>query len=261
MKKLILSILIAVFMTFLGLTAHALVTYNCSSLTGGDSRSLDYLSVSDLSDGDRAFVMYTSGTSAYLAIFEYYASGTSTEETTGHPYVVRPDDYATGGIWVEQPPSWVEIQTALTISSLTVNNDMSVGGTYTINDLDATGEITAALKIFNLTGTTSSLCATARRGAFISNYDAQTGISVIVTAVSAGDNFHVTHGSEQPFSLCFGSGVSIINDMTFVTGSVSGSCQYQLSGTTEGGSITVYAPADDVVKVYKEGSVSTPVIP
>jgi len=77
----------------------ALTTYNCTALTGGATRALDALSVDDLSAGDRAIAMI-SGDKALL--FEYDATATDSENTTVHPYKVRPDDYATAGVWIEQ---------------------------------------------------------------------------------------------------------------------------------------------------------------
>ncbi len=76
-------------------------TYNCDSLTGSAERSLDVLSVADLVTGYRAIC--SVGTE--LSYFVYASTGTAAEQTTTPPRIVRPDDYATGGNWVEILPS------------------------------------------------------------------------------------------------------------------------------------------------------------
>lgn len=119
MKSKILSILFVVTIC-LALPVWAITTYNVDSLTGGAARSLDYLSVSDLSNGDRAIVAYRSGSSDYLIYMKYYSSGVTAEQTTTHPYYVRPDDYATGGVWCEMAPDWMHL--AGTLESLTVTD-------------------------------------------------------------------------------------------------------------------------------------------
>jgi hypothetical protein len=99
------NIIIALFISFIFLasSAGAVTTYNCTALTGGAARALDSYSVNDLSDGDRAIVA-TSDDEFYY--FEYQASETDAEATTNHPYRIRPDDYASSGVWYEQMP-WV----------------------------------------------------------------------------------------------------------------------------------------------------------
>jgi len=73
-------------------------TYNCDALTGGAARALDSLSVGDLTTGDRA-VIAVSGEFLY---FVYDSTATAAENVSTHPYVVRPDDYSSGGNWEEQ---------------------------------------------------------------------------------------------------------------------------------------------------------------
>lgn len=101
MKRFLLSILLIL---ALAVPSWAIVTYNCEYLTGGAQRALDYLSVSDLNNGDRAIVVYGSGVSKYLYYFKYDASGVTAENTYIHPYYVRPNDFATAGVWYEVPP-------------------------------------------------------------------------------------------------------------------------------------------------------------
>jgi microcystin-dependent protein len=76
----------------------AYTTYNCDGLQGGTERKLDALAVADLSDKDRSFV----AVGAKFYYFKYNATGTAAENVTTHPYVVRPDDYSSGGNWEEQ---------------------------------------------------------------------------------------------------------------------------------------------------------------
>lgn len=78
--------------------------YNCDALTGGAARALDSHSVGDLSDGDRAVVLDASND---LMVFEFQSAATDAENTATHPYRVRPDDYATAGVWYEQEPVYI----------------------------------------------------------------------------------------------------------------------------------------------------------
>ena len=73
----------------------AIKTYNCTSLTGGGVRALDALLVANLGDGDRAHVITADG----FYVFEFDATATAAESS---PDVIRPDDYSTGGNWVNQ---------------------------------------------------------------------------------------------------------------------------------------------------------------
>lgn len=75
----------------------AYTTYNCDTMTGGAARSLDVLSVGDLTNGDRAVVMMT----AKSYFFKYNSTGTAAEQVATAPRVVRPDDYSSAGNWEE----------------------------------------------------------------------------------------------------------------------------------------------------------------
>lgn len=77
-----------------------ITTYNCTDLTGGGARALDAISIDDLSDGNRALVAMTGDLFRY---FEFQASATDAESTT-FPAKIRPDDYASSGVWYEQSP-------------------------------------------------------------------------------------------------------------------------------------------------------------
>ena len=82
----------------------AVTSYNCTALTGGVARALDSYAVATLVDGDRAFVA-VSGRFLY---FMFDADATDAEDITTHPYKVRPDNYATQGVWIEDEPSGSE---------------------------------------------------------------------------------------------------------------------------------------------------------
>lgn len=127
MKRIFLSILL-----FLALSspAMAIVTYNCDSLTGGAQRSLDYASVNDLNDGDRAIVVAPSGSTNYFYMFKYDASGTTAENTSSHPYYVRPDSYVTKGVWYEVPMTFstATLIRAATSSGIMITEDSGVTG-------------------------------------------------------------------------------------------------------------------------------------
>lgn len=97
MRKLFTIIVLAICL-ILPFTVEAITTYNANALTGGTQRDLDYLSVSEIDNGDRAVVV--TGTLFYF--FKYDSTATDAENTTSHPFKVRPDDYATAGVWIEQ---------------------------------------------------------------------------------------------------------------------------------------------------------------
>lgn len=143
MKKIIAAwVILGLLVGFLGL-AWAATTYNCTALTGGASRALDSYSVSNLSDGDRAFVIQPSGTSVYVGYFVYEASATDAENVTTHPYRVRPDDYSSAGVWYEMPgPGYVGNTTIdeLTLLERTAQPDDPADGTCVIWLSNGTGE-------------------------------------------------------------------------------------------------------------------------
>ena len=71
----------------------AIKTWNATALTGGATRALDAIAISSLTDGDRAFVV----ASGKLYVYEFDSSATDAESS---PDYIRPDDYATAGVWV-----------------------------------------------------------------------------------------------------------------------------------------------------------------
>ena len=75
-----------------------LTTFNCTALTGGAARALDSYAVAGLTDGDRAIC----AVGGVLLYFMFDADGTDAENVSAHPYKVRPNDYDTQGVWIEQ---------------------------------------------------------------------------------------------------------------------------------------------------------------
>ncbi len=78
-------------------------TFNADSLTGGAARALDAIAaLTSLVVGDRAICLVSGVVSTYV-----YSEGTAAENTTTHPFIVRPDDYVANGNkgnWTEQIP-------------------------------------------------------------------------------------------------------------------------------------------------------------
>lgn len=72
-------------------------TVNADSMIGGTKNALDVVSKRLLKTGDRAFV--ASG--GQFVYFIYSATRSDAENIETHPYIVRPDDFTTVGVWVE----------------------------------------------------------------------------------------------------------------------------------------------------------------
>lgn len=98
----------------------AITTYNCMLLNGGDERSIDSLSAGSLLTGDRV-VLTLNG---QASIYAYDANGTEAEQTATHPYIIRPDDYSTGGNWIEQITA-----AANSKKMVTTTHDLSIDNT------------------------------------------------------------------------------------------------------------------------------------
>ena len=75
-------------------------TYNCYALTGVGARVLaDVVQVS-IADKDRAFVVMNGE----MVFFQYDSNSIAPHNVTTPPYSVRPNDFASAGVWVEQMP-------------------------------------------------------------------------------------------------------------------------------------------------------------
>lgn len=90
-------------------------------LQGGTSRALDSFPIANLTSGDRAFVS-DSGNFYY---FKFDSTSTAAETVASHPYYIRPDDYATSGVWVEQQTSGSGGSGTVTSVSVTTANGVS----------------------------------------------------------------------------------------------------------------------------------------
>ena len=240
--------------------AHAVVTYNCDALTGGAARAVDYMSVSDLNDGDRAIAVVESGSSTYYYYFKYDASGTTAETVAAHPYHVRPDDYATAGVWVEVSVSWVDLA-ATTMASLT---NLTVTGTFTVNKVEASGALSGSLPITDLAdATTHTLSGVSVEGGIAHNYYAigGSGTTIHIADGNKGDSFiaslarstQVGSGSGASMWITWANSQSLLNQTIFQTGTGGGTSAYQMSGTT-GMGLTAICISDDLWYVYEDGS-------
>ncbi len=76
----------------------------CTSFTGGTVGALDYYSVNDLVDGYQHHVFNSNK----VYHFKFDETATDAEDTTTHPYKVRPDDYVDAGVWIEQEPDFTD---------------------------------------------------------------------------------------------------------------------------------------------------------
>jgi hypothetical protein len=115
----------------------AYTTYNCDGLTGGTERMLDALSVADLTNKDRAVVAVSAG----FYFFKYNSTGTAAETVAAHPYVIRPDDYTTGGNWEEYLPVSATAYTDLIKAWITFNGTgtISIIGSYNVASITDNG--------------------------------------------------------------------------------------------------------------------------
>jgi len=243
-------------------TAQARVTINCTALTGGATRALDSYSISDIGNNDRAIVAYTSGTSTYIGFYQYDSSGTTPENTSTHPFYVRPDDYVSAGVWVELPFAWVDLVGRLSINDLTVI-DLVVSGTNTVVNLDASGRLSGALPITGVTsGNVVTLSGASLYGGMTSNPDGTGGCTVTVGEAVKGMS-HVFALAKDMIAgstmfILFNASDKIINASAFVGGSGSGTSYYFLSDDTTSGvtgeGISIIAVADNTWYVYEDGS-------
>lgn len=249
MKKTILSIIISALLLF-AVNSHAIKTYNCNAWTGGTTMALDAISVSDLSNGTRAIIFYTSGASTYLGLAQYDSSGTTAENTSTHPYFVRPDDYSTGGVWVERPASWVDLQTSLTIANITVTN------------LDASGRLTGSLLVTDINTGTVTLSGVSQRGGLITNLNATSEVTGVLSSATKGDSIIFSLAKDMisgsTMWVQFNSADKIVNYSAFKTGTGSGTSYYYLSDATTSGTtgegISLISPANGFWYVYENRS-------
>ena len=261
MYKGVMATVTMVLWLFIFSYSHASETINARGLTGGATRALDSYSVNDISNNDRAIVVYTSGASAYIGFYQYDSSGTTDENTSDHPFYVRPDDYSTSGVWVENPFSWVDLGATLTLVNLTVT-DLTVGGTNAVVNLDASGRLSGSLPITDIVTGTVTLSGVSQLGGMVSNCNATSAVTAVLGTASKGDSVI--------FSLCsdmisgstmwvqVNSSDKIVNSLNFVTGTGTGTSYYFLSNDETSGvtgeGISLIAIEDNKWYVYEDGS-------
>lgn len=179
MKKIVL--LISLFFIFVGVS-HAANQYGCTALIGGATGALDALDITgastpnadNLAEGDSAQVTVISGATVIKYFYIFDASGTDAESS---PEVIRPDDYATAGVW---------LLTSYTISSLTAS------GTITANLFSGSGASLTAIPGANITADTvleAALDATnAPTDNYLLSYDSgSSGFTWVIAGTGSGD--------------------------------------------------------------------------
>jgi len=78
--------------------ASTTVYWRNDLLASSGAAALNRISEGNLADGDKAFV----NESGVHMVFHYSASASSSQSTTNHPYIIRPYDFSSSGVWVEQ---------------------------------------------------------------------------------------------------------------------------------------------------------------
>jgi len=102
----------------------AIKVYNCSALTGGGYRALDAISQAVLVNGDRAITLE----GGKLHVHAYNSSSTAAESSPG---VIRPNDYASSGVWENQSSPFGDIGPTIT-ATVPIEGDIR-GGDITVS--------------------------------------------------------------------------------------------------------------------------------
>jgi hypothetical protein len=102
----------------------AIKVYNCTALTGGGVRALDAISQSVLVNGDRAITLENGK----LHVHAYNSSSMAAESSPG---VVRPNDYASAGVWENQSSPFGDIGPTIT-ATVPIEGDIR-GGDITVS--------------------------------------------------------------------------------------------------------------------------------
>ena len=87
-----------VFLFTINSSAAFVRSFPCTALTGGAVGALDYYKTAQIHEGDTTHC----NVGGQVFHFRFDADGTGAENTATHPYTVRPDDYLTSGVWIEQ---------------------------------------------------------------------------------------------------------------------------------------------------------------
>lgn len=253
MRKHILSIILSVFiLLFLVSPSYAIVTYNCDYLTGGAARALDYISVDDLNTGDRAIVVVTeSGVSRFYHYFKYDASGVTVENTATHPYIVRPNDFASIGVWTEVTASWIDIGSSLSISSLTIGGTGPVTSIMTDGTLSGASDVhlASALALKTFYGLPRSYLA----GMSMSNASGDTNYDITISAGECRD-------TANTYDIVFSSSLTKQIDAAWALGNNAGGLASGAaalgSGTTTYHVHALYNPTSGVTDAGFDDSIS-----
>lgn len=175
-------------------------------LTGGTQWSLDWFPIASLIDQDKAVV--TDGTNIYF--FEFDATSVLAEDVVTHPYKVRPDDFSTAGVWIEQVPysSGGGSGTVTSVSVVTAN-----GISGTVANPTTTPAITLTLGAIT-PSTVNGLTLTAQAIGFtISGGSTPKTLTVAadasVSGTNTGDNAYWTLASTVLSPTTAGNTVSI----------------------------------------------------
>lgn len=73
--------------------------FNCFGLVGEDERDLSAISITSLdAQKHKAFVIVDNNP----MVFEWDATGDQVTNVSEHPFAVRPNDFATAGVWREK---------------------------------------------------------------------------------------------------------------------------------------------------------------
>jgi hypothetical protein len=210
-------------------------------LTGGTQWSLDWFPIASLIDQDKAVV--TDGTNIYF--FEFDATSVLAEDVVTHPYKVRPDDFSTAGVWIEQVPYSTGGGSG-TVTSVSVTTDNGVSGsvatatttpaiTLTLGAITPTSvnglTLTSAAVGFTISGGTTSKTLTLSGDATIDGTEIKTTSQVTaLSATASGDKDKYLHSNAS-------TGV-----LEWVTLSITEKWQENatvLSPTTAGNTVTI----------------------
>jgi hypothetical protein len=221
MKKLcIFSIALFCIVSFVE-SVDAKNRYGCFALTGGTSGALDALDIaaisapnaSNLADGDSAIVAIISGTTSTVYEYVFDADGVSAESS---PTVIRPDDFATAGVWrlaVVNANAVPDISATYLATAGTDNvkdthidwgtgagqvslDDVIDGSTYqkvAATDVDANSHVNLIQDIdgtgaFTFTGSTATRAVTVPTDAAFTIVDLTTSQTLTTKTIDADDN-------------------------------------------------------------------------
>lgn len=152
MKKLLFVLLIIAMAPCMALAEN---TYSCTALIGGTSGALDALDITgattpnadNLADGDAAIVSTISGATVVHYLFIFDADGTTAESS---PTVIRPDDYATAGVWrLTVFPSQMIPDISATYQSVLAEGAFVDGDKTKLDGVETGADVTDATSVAN----------------------------------------------------------------------------------------------------------------